>query len=284
MVIIRIFGGLGNQMFQYALYHSMLSKGIDAYVDLSWYDDQNCHNGYELSNIFSVSPRIASLSDVKRLGENDKNILWRAWHKLVRRKGTFFCKYGKEAIRYYPEVFNLDEKYLSGYWQSELFFKEEEDEIRKIFSFSPLNEEENIKLADIMQSTESVSLHVRRGDYLNESLLNGICDEKYYEKAIKKIQEKASDPVFFIFSNDIAWCREHFQQDNVVFVENNIKGNSYRDMQLMSLCKHHIIANSSFSWWGAWLGKYKDSMICAPTKWMNAKVSSDVVCADWIKI
>ena len=133
-------------------------------------------------------------------------------------------------------------------------------------------------------TTESVSIHVRRGDYLNEPLLNGICDEQYYVAAIEEIKAMVDNPVFFIFSNDILWCKTHFNQINAVFVENNTGKNSYRDMQLMSLCKHHIIANSSFSWWGAWLGKYKDSMICAPTKWMNAKVSSDVVCADWIKI
>ena len=109
MVIVRIFGGLGNQMFQYALYYALCARGVDAYIDISWYSRNNCHNGYELNRVFDIQGKFANSLDVKRLAENDQNILWKAWHKLIRHKKTFFCKYGIDAIRFFPEVFKLDE-------------------------------------------------------------------------------------------------------------------------------------------------------------------------------
>ena len=143
---------------------------------------------------------------------------------------------------------------------------------------------ENIKIASEIKNSESVSLHVRRGDYLNEPMFNGICDVKYYDLAMQKIKHMVDSPVWFIFSNDISWCRKHFTQENVIFVDNNSGENSYRDMQLMSLCKHHIIANSSFSWWGAWLGEQQDAITIAPRRWIKEGQSSDIICHNWITI
>ncbi len=219
------------------------------------------------------------------MAENEKNILWKAWHKFIRRKTTFYCKHGKDAIRFFPEVFNINEKYISGYWQSEKYFKDYEDDIRKLYSFPAINDVENKHIAMMAMDTESVSLHVRRGDYLNEPLLNGICEEKYYESAISEIKKRVNNPLFFVFSNDIPWCRVHFKQENIIFVDNNTGQNSYRDMQLMSFCKHHIIANSSFSWWGAWLGS-KEGITIAPRKWFNGvnDCDMDIYPLKWIRI
>lgn len=285
MIIVRIFGGLGNQMFQYALYHVMRTRGLDTYVDLSWYNNRSCHNGYELGTLFSVLPRTAQPADINRLAENENNILWKVWHRFIRRKDTFYCKYGKDAVRFFPEVFCLDEKYISGYWQSEKYFKNCEDDIRKLYSFAPFDDLENNQIAMMAKNTESVSLHVRRGDYLNEPLLKGICEDRYYEAAMKEIYKKVDKPVFFVFSNDIPWCREHFTQNNIIFINNNTGANSFRDMQLMSLCKHHIIANSSFSWWGAWLGA-KNGITIAPKKWFNGVTDSemDIYPQGWVCI
>lgn len=272
-------------MFQYALYYALYARGVDAYIDTSWYVRHNCHNGYELNRVFNIQGNYANSLDVKRLAENDQNILWRVWHRLIRRKETFFCKYGKDAIHFFPEVFELDEKYLSGYWQSEKYFMLEEDDIRKVYCFSEFGDSFNIELSQKIREYNSVSIHVRRGDYLQEPLLNGICDEKYYDSAVNALQEQIPNPHFFIFSNDIDWCKNHFKMEKVTFVDRNAGQNSYRDMHLMSLCNHHIIANSSFSWWGAWLGS-KNGITIAPRMWFNGVEDNemDIYPSSWMCI
>ena len=132
---------------------------------------------------------------------------------------------------------------------------------------------------------ESVGIHVRRGDYLNIPLYSGICDLPYYTRAIEYIKSKSKNPKFYIFSNDMEWCKINLPVENAVFVEANTGINSIFDMILLSSCKYNIIANSSFSWWGAWLNKNKKAVI-APTKWYNNKKRDAAVelSADWIRI
>ncbi|MCI6689512.1 MAG: alpha-1,2-fucosyltransferase, partial [Clostridiaceae bacterium] len=143
------------------------------------------------------------------------------------------------------------------------------------------------RYAEQISQNYSVSVHVRRGDYLNYSYLQGICTPHYYEQAMQFFREKYRGKVkFYIFSNDIEWAENNFSEADCVIVEGNSGKDSFRDMQLMSLCKHNIVANSSFSWWGAWLNQNKEKIVIAPNKWINQEVEEkiDVIPDDWVKM
>ena len=177
--------------------------------------------------------------------------------------------------------------YYIGYWQSEKFFKDISDEIRKDFSFPKFTSEKNLEILKLIKSYNSVSIHIRRGDYLQNRGFNGLAPLEYYQKAIEYIKNKIENPHFFIFSNDIEWCRKNLSIENSYYIDWNRGEESYRDMQLMSLCKHNIIPNSTFSWWGAWLNKNPNKIVIAPEKWFNDCVNidySNIVPETWIKI
>lgn len=174
---------------------------------------------------------------------------------------------------------------MYGYYQSEKYFKEITNIIRKDFTFPKPVDIINQKLINQIDNTESVSIHIRRGDYLNIPNTQNICSISYYKKAINLILKNISNPQFYIFSNDINWCKQHLQIDKAIFISNNTGKNSFIDMQLMSCCKHNIIANSTFSWWGAWLNNNPNKIIISPNKWMNdTNGTGDIIPNDWIKI
>ncbi len=283
MLIVRIFGGLGNQMFQYALYKALRERGIEAYVDLSWFNNNDDHNGYELNSVFKLNPRIASVKLSNKLGENETDIFHRFYRKIIGHKETFIFHYGNEAVIYYPEIFKINNKYLSGYWQNYNYFKDISDIIKQDFRFGPIDRD-NENNADLIKNVESVCIHIRRGDYLKDKKLRDVCQLKYYQKAVNYIKDRVASPVFFVFSDDINWCKKNLALDKAHYIHNNTGEKSYRDMQLMSLCKHNIIANSSFSWWGAWLNQNEKKIVIAPEKWMNKNLINDPICNDWMRV
>jgi len=268
MKIVRCLGGLGNQMFQYAFYKALKNRFKNAKFDLDGYKDYPLHNGFELQTIFDLHPDIASpfLSRVYYTPE-------RKWiYRKIRRIFNIKNSYYEEII---PFTFNQDLflndqiKYLWGYWQNPLYFTAIAEEIKKDFQFKiPLDQRNQLVLTDIHQ-TNSVSLHVRRGDYIKDTLLGGLCNMEYYQSAIQHINENVVSPKYYIFSNDIEWCRNNFNLPDCQFISWNEGLTSYIDMQLMSACKHNIIANSSFSWWGAWLNNNPSKIVIGPKKWTN---------------
>jgi len=148
-----------------------------------------------------------------------------------------------------------------------------------------MTEEKNIRLLESMKNRNTVSIHVRRGDYIEHPTLGGVCNLKYYLNSIKYIKANVQDPFFIIFSNDIAWCKDSLDLDNSVYVDWNTGTSSFKDMQLMSLCKNNIIANSSFSWWGAWLNDNNNKIIVCPNKWLNDKnIGIDVMPPQWHRV
>ena len=156
----------------------------------------------------------------------------------------------------------------------------------KAFTFPAFNDKENLSLLEKLDGN-SVALHVRRGDYIGNKLYQGICDLDYYHAAIEKMCTYVTPSVFCVFSNDIGWCREHLEQyikAPVVYVTWNTGAESYRDMQLMSCCAHNIIANSSFSWWGAWLNQNSSKVVIAPKRWLNMEECDFTLPDSWIKI
>ena len=179
--------------------------------------------------------------------------------------------------------------YMSGYWQSENYFESNRSILINDFSFRiPLNAR-NADALRLISSSNSVSIHIRRGDYLhnaNAKATHGLCSLEYYHKAIRLIKATIGKPRFFIFSDDMLWVKAHLEpEEDCIFVDWNFGVDSYNDMRLMSLCKHNIIANSSFSWWGAWLNRNPDKVIIAPKRWFAGKINdSNIIPSSWIRI
>lgn len=282
MKIVKIMGGLGNQMFQYTLYKRFLEKNVEVYGDLEFFNQTKSHNGYELKKIFNIE--IPEMENKWKKFLYGKGIIKKIRKLYIKLNKKFLCK--QEDVKYLNDI---DEyTYYDGYWQSEKFFKEIEKEIRRNFNFPKFMDNKNIKISKLILSTNSVSLHIRRGDYKGNPFLDGLAPLSYYKNAIKLMEDKIKNPVYFIFSDDINWCRENFNfLKDVYYVDWNKREESFRDMQLMSLCKHNIIPNSSFSWWGAWLNNNSNKIVIAPEKWFRDESNfeyKDIVPEEWIKI
>ena len=284
MITVKLIGGLGNQMFQYALYRALELKGREVCLDDFTYFERESppsHLMYHL-DIFRLSYNRMNPAIMPDYLINPKSLLFRIYHKF--HFGPFYY-FEKEVSKYDSNVLNpKNNQYLEGYWQTDKYFAEFKNEIKKDFTYKGEWTVDNAKYKEVMMNSNSVSLHIRRGDYLKHSVYTGICTEDYYKHAIEYIKSHVSNPIFFIFSNDLEWCKFFFgENDNVVFVEGNDVEHSYMDMILMTYCKHHVIANSSFSWWGTWLGP-EGGITIAPSKWYQSTDAPDIWCEDWIKI
>lgn len=290
MIITRITGGLGNQMFHYAIGKAIAKKRADELkLDISFYPKQTLRR-YEL-NQFNIEENIASDDEVIKLAGNE-NIWFKIKRKLrfnPKRPKSYFEE--KEIAKFHEEVFEYEEDiYLDGYWQNEEYFKDIRDEILKDFTLKGDISNEAKKDLEYIKNSQSVSLHVRRGDYVQNTHTNsvhGTCDLEYYKKAIKHIVQNIEKPNFYIFSDDIAWCKENFGfLENKVFVDDT--KSAFDDLELMKNCKHNIIANSSFSWWGAWLNQNEEKIVIAPKRWFAddemQKQSKDLVCESWVRV
>lgn len=289
MNIVQIRGGLGNQMFQYAFYRALKQNKPETKLDSSIYRYRPSHTGYELERLFDIHPEHATIAERNQMADVGKD-----WLSAIRRvigwKRHTTGQLTDEpdpSQGWRPELLEAENCYLRGYWQTEKYFQPIADMIRRDFRFRiPLPAAEQ-KMADEMGSANSVSVHIRRGDYLKERRRADyeVCTEKYYRRAVAYIQQHVEHPVFYVFSDEPAWGQEQqiFPPDTV-FVSGHTKKNAYLDMQLMSLCRHHIIANSSFSWWGAWLGQGSDTITVAPDKWFHFHPRPDVLPSQWIPI
>lgn len=289
MDVVVIFNGLGNQMSQYAFY--LQKKKINPSTHLiSFCKD---HNGLEIDSVFNIGWH-------ERLINKVFYILFRL---LIADGFKFFTipiKYLLESLRckVVIENFNYDfnPKYLVpsrgitfyfGGWHNEKYFINAKEEVKNSFSFSKKLDVISLDLAKEMTNNESVAIHVRRGDYLNEANINlfgKVCTKSYFEKAINVINDQIKMPHYYVFSNDIDWVKQNFKFERVTYVTHNSGKNSWRDMFLMSNCKYNIIANSSFSWWGAWLNKNEDNKVVSPAKFLNSDKISDIYPKHWIKI
>jgi len=286
MIITKITGGLGNQMFQYAIAKAIANKKSDILkLDISFYPKQILRK-YEL-NKFNIKGEIATNDEVIGLAGNEN-----FWFKVKRKLGlnaerpkSYFAE--KWIARFDNAVFDFEKDiYLEGYWQNEEYFRDIRGEILKDFTLkSDISDEANFFLKDIKNS-QSVSLHVRRGDYvqnIHTNSVHGTCNLEYYQKATKYIEENVEKPTFYIFSDDIAWCKENFRiLRNKVFVDNT--KSAFDDLELMKNCKHNIIANSTFSWWGAWLNENDKKIVLAPKVWWVSRENKNLALENWIKI
>lgn len=268
MTIVKFLGGLGNQLFQYAFYLALQRAFGNVKADLGGYESYTLHQGFELGRVFGISLREISEFERKLYLPEDRRWLWR---KLRQICGTKYSYMEEKQLFYFDEsIFSKAAKrYYWGYWQHADYIRLVEDELRRKLIFPPFDDDQNEKLVGWMEGRNTVSVHVRRGDYIGDPLLGGICDVAYYKRAIDYIGHAVENPVFIFFSNDVAWCKQTFAPYSDVFVGWNDAYNSFRDMQLMAHCKHHIIANSSFSWWGAWFNTSPSKIVVSPSKWVN---------------
>ncbi|MFA7314320.1 MAG: alpha-1,2-fucosyltransferase [Candidatus Magasanikbacteria bacterium] len=263
MIVLKLKGGLGNQMFQYAHGRSLEFSGKKVVFDISFFENNKAKHDvardFKLCN-FNIDKKVKFV--------NKKNVFFDFVNKIKRILG-----------------FNVEE-----YFQSEKYFRNIEDVVRKEFTLKNEMSESASKFEqEILHNRNSVSLHIRRGDYVSDIKTNdyhGVCDLNYYERAIKYLKEKIGEIKIFVFSDDISWVKENLKLDNLFFVSSeDIK--DYEELILMSKCQHNIIANSSFSWWGAWLNENKDKIVIAPKKWFNnnqVNNKSDIVPKDWIRL
>jgi hypothetical protein len=293
MIIARLNGGLGNQMFQYANGKAKaLELNTNLLLDITEFEAYPLHQGFELSKIFSGQFEIASSDQILQLKgvTYQGNLLKIAskFSKLMMKKSFI----QEPHFQYWDGIKAVtDNSYLSGYWQSEKYLQEFQSEIITDFSFSTLLMGLNKAIASEIQRDDqtSISLHIRRGDYVSDPkamAYHGLCSLDYYLKAIDYLNREVDKTHFFIFSDDPQWVQKnlHIKHPHT-FVAHNSGEQSYQDMRLMSLCRHNIIANSSFSWWGAWLNLSKDKIVIAPKRWFAKPINSkDLIPSSWVRL
>ncbi|MFR4589470.1 MAG: alpha-1,2-fucosyltransferase [Eisenbergiella sp.] len=283
MIIIEVMGGLGNQMQQYALYQKMKSLGKEAKLDVSWFFDENRQKSVLAARSLELEwfdhlPMECCTEQEKRALLGKGGFFGKVKKKLLPGTDRHF----QETGMYHPEIFELDNAYLSGFWACEKYYADILPKLRELIVF-PKQEtgadfgdaaQRNRELIERMGQEISVSLHIRRGDYLdpeNAAMFGGICTDAYYEAAVRFIRERFPEAHFYVFSDDPAYAKERYREPDFTVVDWNTGKSSLFDMQLMSCCKHNICANSTFSFWGARLNPSKDKIMIRPAKHKNGQ-------------
>lgn len=277
MIIIQMSGGLGNQMFQYALYLKLKSLGKEVKFDSTSSYIRDNARPIQLA-VFDIQYPEATKEELIEMTDSSMLLMDRIRRKLKGRKSK---EYREEGFGYDPAVLTKDPAYLVGTFQSELYFADIKEQVRKAFRFDQgVMQQETLAMKEAIKDTISVSIHVRRGDYLNaEEVYGEICTDAYYDAAIKYMLEKYPDATFYLFTNDLTWADFFVNARpfaNIVVVKDNTEYTGYLDMYLMKHCKHNIIANSSFSWWAAWLNSNQEKTVIAPARWLNGVEGRDI--------
>jgi hypothetical protein len=285
MIIVQILGGLGNQMFQYAAGRCLAHlNNTQLKLDVTGFSDYKLRN-FDL-NALHTDCQFASIDEIASLLPS---------HNL--EKALQYLSPKKKRTYYREKYFHFDDNmlrfgknvYLKGYFQSEKYFLPIKRIIQNEFR---IKDEAIVRVKDLFKakgSANKVSVHIRRGDMKNDPVTaerHGVMPLSYYQKGIEIIRSKVSSPHFYFFSDDIDWAKENFSSADATFVSGEISKTHFEDLYLMSQCDHNIIANSSFSWWGAWLNKNIDKVVIAPNKWFNNGPTDlqDLLPLDWIKI
>lgn len=292
MVIIRLLGGLGNQLFQFALGRYLaLRKRVPLMVDLAWFEKQDLRK-FELDK-FNLKFEIASDNEVYSTRYLINNRLLRKVFTIIQGHLPYYRRrYIKEQqFGIYDSNILLCPRncYLSGYWQSEKYFAEISSLLRQEFTPKFMLSAVYKYWQQRVSEDNSVSIHIRRGDYVNNSRTNdvhGVCSLEYYLRAIKLMHSKVQAPTFFVFSDDLDWAKRNLSNcANLEYVKVDSANRDQEELLLMSACSHHIIANSSYSWWGAWLGEKEKSIVIAPDRWFSTKpFPQDTIPNRWIKL
>lgn len=286
MIAIQLIGGLGNQMFQYAFAKVLLRNGYEIKLDISAFETYRLHGGFGLDH-YNISIPIASKEELAPFKINFLTKLKRKL-KIPNKKIV-----EEKTLRFQNDLLTPpDGTNIHGYFQSEKYFKEIRADIIQDFTLkSPLSPYSKSVEEKILASSLSASIHIRRGDYVTNSHANnthGTCSLEYYEQSIALLDSKFDKIHFFIFSDDIEWVKNNLSVKNCTHIENDSSRIVHEDIYLMSLCQHNIIANSSFSWWGAWLNCNEEKVVIAPKNWFkDPKMqlqASDIIPETWLKL
>lgn len=305
MLIIEVMGGLGNQLQQYALYRKMKSLGKEAKLDVSWFLDEKRQESVLASrrlelNYFQDLPMELCTRQEKEALIGRDDLLGKVKRRLFPSGNRHF----RESRMYHPEIFELEDQYLSGFWACEKYYADILPGLRELIVFPgekafagtaaeegsqgrPADREgdslkcetkelfyRNYQTIQEMKNKLSVSIHIRRGDYLdpeNAAMFGGICTESYYDAALRYVEERCPGAHYYIFSDDAAYARERYRGERFTVVDWNTKENSFLDIQLMKSCRHNICANSTFSFWGARLNGNPEKIMIRPAKHKNSQ-------------
>lgn len=325
MIIIQIAGGLGNQLQQYALYQKFKSLGAEAKLDLSWFEqfedtkqETNDKEPYKEQNkadhgtnktkpaikqdivvtnrqcelkFFEHLPYESCTEEERTALTGSQGLAGKLRRKLLPQTVYWY----KEEQMYDPDLLNYRDMYLSGYFACEKYYADILPELREMIRFPEIADAQkrmaNEEILKKIRNSHAVSVHIRRGDYLqpeNAAMFGNICTEEYYESALDYMKEKIEDPHFFIFSDDTAYVREHYQGEEYTIVDINHGDDSFYDMYLMSRCEGNVCANSTFSFWGARLNARPDKIMIRPTVQKNSQVFDEAqmkdLWKDWVFI
>lgn len=288
LVIVKLIGGLGNQMFQYAAGRALsLTHDAELKLDISSYGNYKLHNGYEL-HVLNVAARFAEAKEIAALLGRAPKLARLLDRRFGLGKKTYLLE---RSYSFDSRISNVAlPVYLEGYWQSHKYFEAHANQLRNDFAFNSPISGRNLELAERITDKCSVSVHVRRGDYASNPVTNGVhgtLSVEYYRRAIDYMVERLVSPEFFVFSDDIEWAKKNLSfGKNITFVSHNTGRTSFEDLRLMCLCRHQIIANSSFSWWAAWLNLGSHKIVVAPKRWFrDLSVSTeDLIPGDWTLI
>lgn len=290
MIIVQLKGGLGNQLFQYAAgLHLAHHHNTEIKVDLGLLknpaNETDTLRNYELQYL-KHPPLIASEHEIKRLTK--ASIPFRFIDKLLPsyKRQVYNEKYFTYDVKFLQAGNNV---YLKGYRQSEKYFLPIADIIRQRFQFQPGIIQTVQDFGNNLKTVNSASIHIRRGDYTKKTIkhYHGVVTPSYYQEAMAILQTKVTDLHLYVFSDDINWVKEHIKFPiPATFVSNDISTTPYEDFYLMACCRHNIVANSSFSWWAAWLNDNEQKIVIAPKNWFTRRGPSakDLLPSQWIVI
>jgi len=289
MIIVRLMGGLGNQMFQYAAGRALaLHKGTTLKLDLEVLLDRSPNvkcviRDFDL-DVFSLKWERASRKEIERYARADTD---RSLFNRIRQRFRPTICFREPHFHFYASFFDLPANtHLTGYWQSPKYFAAYESHIRQAFRFVHPILPESQPLLERIQSDMSVCVNVRRGDFLTNPIL-GYCDMRYFAPAMEWMRKKLGNPHFFVFSDDPAWCIENFTATDTTVVGHEHKGVKFSNyLQLMSRCRHFIIPNSTFAWWAVWFNQNPDKIVIAPKRWFaDASIhTADLIPSNWIRM
>lgn len=274
---IKMTGGLGNQMFIYAMYLQMRKQFKHTYIDLSDMVHYRVHHGYEMNRVFAL-PKVEIC-----INQTIKKVVEFLFFQTIleRKQNGNFQAYQRRYL--WPLV------YFKGFYQSERYFLPIADEVRKAFTFDmSLANSKSIEMVKVIDNDPcAVSLHLRRGDYLKPEHWNSIgcvCQLPYYQNAVNAMNSRFERTSYYVFSDDIEWVKSQLKLPKAIYIDWNKGADSWQDMMLMSHCKHHIICNSTFSWWGAWLNPCKNKIVMMPERWLNQMDTPNIYPEGWIKV
>ncbi len=285
MIISKIIGGLGNQLYQYAAGRTLsILNNTRLKLDVSGFDEYKLRNfGLQSFNCnvdFASENEINNLLPVHNFEKAFQYLSPLGKRTYYREKHFHF---DENVLKMGPDV------YLNGYFQSQKYFLPTEKTIREELSLKKEAISKVESFSNILKNQNSVSVHFRRADFASDPVsaeYHGILSKEYYLNAVALVVSKLSNPAFYVFSDDINWAKEKLKNHGATFVSGEISKNHFEDLYLMSRCRHNIIANSSFSWWGAWLNNNPEKIVIAPERWFNKgpKDTQDLIPEGWIRI